>query len=275
MTYALALGGAVCYGLADFSGGFASRRLPPWAVTFWSQSIGVPALVVGLLVLPATEVTAADIGWGAFAGVGGVVGLGLLYRSLAEGTMAIVSPVTAATTAVIPVIVDLLSGGSLSVVAGIGVILAVLAIATIARERSERRISPRLLGMALAAGVGFATFFIAISQTAEASGFWPLVGARAVTIPIGFVLHRVLERPVRPDRSGMRWVATAGLLDMGANLLLAVALQRGPLGVVSVLSSLYPAFTALAAVVLVGERLNRVQLLGVAAAMVAVVLLVT
>lgn len=273
-TLALALGGAVFYGFADFSGGFASKRLPPWAVTFWSQSIGVTALIGGLLLFPAELVTAADVGWGAVAGVGGVIGVGLLYRSLAEGTMAIVSPVTAATTASIPVVIDLATGETLSPPAMIGVAVALLAIAMIAGERSSRRLSPRLLMMALFAGAGFAAFFIAIAQTSEASGFWPLVGARAVTIPLGWILHRSLEARARPTRVSIRWVAAAGLLDMGANLLVAVALQRGPLGIVSVLTSLYPVVTALTAVALVGERLTRVQMAGVAAAMAAVLLLV-
>jgi drug/metabolite transporter (DMT)-like permease len=274
MTLALALGGAVLYGFADFSGGFASKRLPAWGVTYWSQSIGVVGLVAGLILVPAELVTAADILWGAAAGFGGLIGVGLLYRSLAEGTMAIVSPMTAATTAAIPVLVDLATGGSLSPLAIVGVVLAFIAIATIAGERSERHLSPRLLLMALAAGTGFAAFFIAIAQTSEASGFWPLVGARAVTIPLGFLLHRSLESKMRPSRTSMRWVAAAGLLDMGANLFVAVALQRGPLGIVSVLTSLYPVITALAAVVIVGEKLTRIQLAGVGTAMAAVVLLV-
>ncbi len=274
MTFVLALGGAFFYGFADFSGGFASRRLPPWGMTFWSQSIGVSALVAGLFLFPAEVVTTGDLRWGAAAGIGGVVGVGLLYRSLAEGTMAIVSPLTAATTAAIPVLVDLATGGSLTPLAVVGVVLALVAIATIAGERSAQRLSPRLLLMALAAGAGFAAFFIAIAQTSEASGFWPLVSARAVTIPLGFLLHRSLETRARPNRISIRWVAAAGLLDMGANLLVAVALQRGPLGIVSVLTSLYPVVTAVAAVVVVGEKLTRLQLAGVGTAMAAVVLLV-
>jgi drug/metabolite transporter (DMT)-like permease len=274
VTLALALGGAVFYGLADFSGGYASRRLPPWLVTAVSQSIGLFALVAGLILFPATAVGAGDVAWGAVAGIGGVVGVGLLYRSLGEGTMAVVSPITAATTAAIPVVVDLATGGSLTVLAGIGVLLAICAIATIAGERSAARISPRLLAMALIAGTGFAVFFIAIAQTSEASGFWPLLGARAVTIPLGWLLHRSLEPSTAVRGSSLRWVALAGLLDMGANLLVAVALQRGPLGIVSVLTSLYPVVTALAAVAIVGERLTRVQFVGVGLAMVAVLLLV-
>ncbi len=274
MTLVLALGGAVFYGFADFSGGFASKRLPAWGVTAWSQSIGLLALGGGLLLFPAESVTSAEFLWGAVAGFGGVIGVGLLYRSLAEGTMSIVSPLTAATTAAIPVVFDLATGGSLSTLAVLGVVVALAAIATIAGERSTQRLSPRLLAMALGAGTGFAVFFIAIAQTSEASGFWPLLGARAVTIPMAFLLHRSLETRSRPDRQGIRWVAAAGLLDMGANLFVAVALQRGPLGIVSVLTSLYPVVTALSAVIVVGERLTRTQLAGVGLAMLAVVLLV-
>lgn len=275
MTFALALGGALSYGLADFSGGYASRRLPPWGVTVWSQTIGLLPLAVGIGLFPATRVTVTDLAWGAAAGVGGVIGVGLLYRSLSEGTMAIVSPLTAATTAAIPVVVDLVAGGTLGLASALGVLLALAAIATIAGERSEQRLSPRLVLMALAAGTGFAIFFIAISQTAEASGFWPLVSARAMTLPIGLLIHRSLEPRIRPTLAGFRWVAAAGLLDMGANLLVAVALQRGPLGIVSVLSSMYPVVTALVAVAVVGERLTRVQMTGVLMALTAVALLVS
>jgi len=274
MTLALALGGAIFYELGDFSGGYAAKQLPSCGVMAWSQSIGLVALAGGLLIFPAQRVTAADMGWGVVAGLGGAIGIGLLYRALARGTMSIVSPVTAATTAAIPVLVDVATGGELSPRAAAGVLVALVAIVIIARESSGGRLSPRLLATALAAGAGFALFFIAISQTSEASGFWPLVGARSATIPLGFALHRAIGPRVRPTGVILRWVAAAGLLDMGANLLVAAALQQGPLGIVSVLSSLYPAVTALAAVLILKERLSQVQIAGVGLAMVAVVLIV-
>jgi drug/metabolite transporter (DMT)-like permease len=274
MTLFLALAGAVAYGFADFSGGYASKRLPPWGVVAWSQLIGLTALGAGLALFPADRVTLGDVLWGALAGLGGSIGIGLLYRALAEGTMAIISPVTAATTAAIPVVVDLIGGGSLAPAAVVGVLLALIAISMIAGERSITRISVRLLIMALAAGTGFAFFFIAIAQTGEASGFWPLVAARAVTIPMAALLHRSLEPHARPAGLWLRWVIAAGVLDMTANLFVAAALQAGPLGIVSVLSSLYPIVTALSAVIILWERLSRVQLVAVACAVAAVVLLV-
>lgn len=274
VTFALAICGALFYGFADFSGGYASKRLPSWGVMAWSQTLGVGVLGIGLLLFPAEAVTRGDILWGVLAGVGGAVGIGLLYRALAEGTMAVVSPVAAATSAAIPVVVDLATGGELSTLAAVGIAVALIAIMTVARERSHTKLSPRLLIMAIAAGAGFGSFFIAIAQTAEASGFWPLVGARAVTIPLGFLLHRILEPPARPRGVTLRWVAGAGLLDMGANLLVAAALQRGPLGIVSVLTSLYPAVTAMIAVAVLRERLSRTQVVGVGLATIAIVMLV-
>ncbi len=60
---------------------------------------------------------------------------------------------------------------------------------------------------------------------------------------------------------------------MGANIALLLALQRGSLAVTSVLSSLYPAFTAIAAVLILKERPSRNQTAGIAIAVAAVVAL--
>ncbi|HEY5335186.1 MAG TPA: EamA family transporter, partial [Mycobacteriales bacterium] len=60
---------------------------------------------------------------------------------------------------------------------------------------------------------------------------------------------------------------------LGANVLYAVAGRGHDLSVVAVLSSLYPAVTALFAWALLKERLGRVQAAGVAGALAGVVLL--
>jgi drug/metabolite transporter (DMT)-like permease len=58
-------------------------------------------------------------------------------------------------------------------------------------------------------------------------------------------------------------LALVGVLDLGANGLYAVATREGLLSVVSVLSSLYPAVTVVLARVVLGERVTRVQEVGV------------
>jgi drug/metabolite transporter (DMT)-like permease len=68
------------------------------------------------------------------------------------------------------------------------------------------------------------------------------------------------------------WLAAVGLADVGANLLFALATQRGLLSVTAVLGSLYPVITVLLARLLLRERLRLVQQVGVVGALAGVVL---
>ena len=68
-------------------------------------------------------------------------------------------------------------------------------------------------------------------------------------------------------------LALIGLGDVRANALFAYASSRGLVSVASVLGSLYPVATLVWARVLLGERLRRVQLVGVTLALVGVVVM--
>ena len=65
----------------------------------------------------------------------------------------------------------------------------------------------------------------------------------------------------------------AGVLDTTANGLFQLASQRGLLSVVAVLGSLYPVATVVLARVVIKERMNRVQGVGVFMALSAAILL--
>jgi drug/metabolite transporter (DMT)-like permease len=64
-----------------------------------------------------------------------------------------------------------------------------------------------------------------------------------------------------------------GLFDVGANGTFAVASQSDLVSVTAVLASLYPVVTALLAWRIHGERLARLQVVGVVTALAGVVLL--
>jgi len=274
MSQILALTSAVFYGLGDFLGGIATRRSSVWTVTAWSQTLGLGVLMIGLLVVPAEVVTTADILWGALAGAIGLVGLAVLYSTLAAGSMTIVAPIAGATTAVIPVVVDLSQGAELSTRHWIGIGLALAAVLLIGFDPAGRNTDVRMIGRAVVAGTAFGVFFIALAQTSEASGLWPLVGARGTTIPIAFTIAGVRGVAAPPRGRAFGMLAVLGNLDMAANVSIALALQRGPLGISTVLSSLYPAFTAITAVIVLHERPRPVQIVGIVLAMGAIVALV-
>jgi drug/metabolite transporter (DMT)-like permease len=80
-------------------------------------------------------------------------------------------------------------------------------------------------------------------------------------------------RPGGPAARDLPVLLAVGAADVAANGLYALASRSGLLSVVSVLGSLYPVATALLARFLDDERLRPVQLVGVAVALVGVVLI--
>ncbi|GMQ86418.1 MAG: EamA family transporter [Acidimicrobiia bacterium] len=274
MSSSLAVASALFYGFSDFAGGYVTRRLSVWTVIAWSQLLGLALVAAGVLVVPASSVTRADLLWGAVGGLAGLIGLVLLYLALARGTMMIAAPISGAVTASIPVLADVVAGPGLSTRQALGIGLAIGAILLVGLQHGIGGLDRRSLLYAVIAGVLFGIFFLALSRTEPASGLWPLVAARAISVPIAFAVavSRGVAAPPRLENLG--FVAVAGNLDMAANITGALALQRGPAGVTAVLISLYPAVTATLAMFVLRERPTRLQLLGVVLALGAVIALV-
>jgi len=273
MSQLLAVASAAFYGLADFTGGFVAKRIAVWTITAWSMLIGAALLVVGLFIVPADHVTAADILWGALAGVAGLGGLMILYATLAAGTMSVVAPISGATSAIVPVLFDLSRGSTLTSRDWLGIGFGLAAVLLVGMQRGTSSVGPRIVGQAVAAGALFGLFFIALSQASSESGLWPLVGARAASIPLAFLIAFAARALSPPRGRDLGLLAAIGVLDMAANIAIALAIQTGPLGVNAVLSSLYPVVTAVAAIVILRERPTAVQVGGVGFAVGAIVAL--
>jgi drug/metabolite transporter (DMT)-like permease len=272
----LALASAVVYGMADFCGGLATRRAAVVAVVAVSQAAGLVALLP-LLPWLGGDPTVRDLGWGAVAGLAGAAGLVLFYRALAGGVMSVVAPVTAVSAAALPVLVGIGLGERLAWWAVVGIGLALVAVVLVAAEEglsSLRTASPASLVPALAAGAGFGLFFVLLDRTREESELGPLVAARVVSVALVTVVALATRRTLRIPRTALPVVLLAGVGDMAANALFLLASQQeGPLAIIGVLASLYPVSTVVLAQVVLGERLVRTQLAGLAAACAAVVLI--
>jgi drug/metabolite transporter (DMT)-like permease len=279
MAAALALASALVYGAGDFIGGVASRRLPPIAVVWRSNAIGLVGLLAILPFFLEESPSTADLLWGAGAGLAGGMGILLLYSGMAFGTMSVVAPLTALLAAVVPVVVGFVGGERPSALAALGVVVAFAAIALVSREHDgERhiRVETRVLAYALGAGLGFGVFFVGLDAAADDVGLWPLIAARTASVTMFCVLVAML-RSARLRSTAARegsmpaLIVVCGLFDASANALYLLATQRGLLTLVAVLTSLYPASTVVLARVVLGERLSRSQLVGVGLAGAAVI----
>ena len=135
----LGLSSGLCWGAADFFGGIQSRRLPALTVAFWSQLAGALALAIALAI-EGVRPAATGIAWGLAAGVGSGCALVLFYRSLAEGTMSIVAPISAC-GAIIPVAAALLTGNQPGTLAVLGVLATVTGVVLVSRPHTPPRLA--------------------------------------------------------------------------------------------------------------------------------------
>jgi drug/metabolite transporter (DMT)-like permease len=267
----LALASAATWGIADFSGGLVSRRVPTIPVTVISQSAGFVALLVALAVRGG-NVDGRSLWIGILAGLGGGAGLAAFYKALSLGTMSIVSPV-AACGAVVPFGLSLATGerpGGFAL-AGAGLALggAVLASAEERGSAVPDRVRAIALAVVAAVALGFFTYFLGLGAR-EGSALSTLVGARVGSLGLLVVLAAGRRDSLRIGRRWLLPIVAVGLCDVSANALFALASGHGLLALVSVLGSLYPVMTVLLAHVLLGERLTRLQIAGVGAALAGV-----
>lgn len=288
MTVVLALVSALCYGVSDFGGGLAARRAPATTVVLISNGLSLVLAVAVVALVPGSVFSAADVAWGAAAGLVGVVGVVLLYRGLAIGPMAVIAPLTAVLAAIVPVAVGTIRGERPGVVALCGVAVALPAMALISRQASQAGASSASLALggarvgrlaivsALCAGLSFGGFFVLLGQTGPDGGAWPLVSQRAVSVGVLLLLSAATAArrgPPALSRPTVLLALSAGFTDFVANLAYVLATHHGLLALVAVISSLYPAGTVLLARAVLAERLALHQAVGLGLAAVAVALI--
>ena len=278
LAVALSLLASACWGVADFTGGLQSRRVPVVVVLALVEGVGLLAVVAVIAVtgepVPGGHAIVLAVG----AGLAGVVALGCFYRALAIGTMSIVAPISS-TGVALPVIVGVATGDHPSALVSAGIAVAVVGVLLASREQHDddderARAGRAAIALALLAALGFGSYFVLADVAADASVPWLLVFSRAPVVPVLIVI--ALRRGYRaPAARPLLALAVAGLLDVSATGLYGLANTKGALSIVSVVGSLYPVATVLLARAVLGERVRPVQQAGVAAAMVGVALIAT
>jgi len=273
----LALGCALLWGTADFIGGSASRRAPASVVLLWSIVVVLPIVVVVAVASGDLRPLTAATGWGLVAGVSACLGILSLYRGLATGVMGVVAPV-ASTSVIVPVVVGLLTGSSIGVLCASGIVLAVVGVVLAGGPnlRDFRSGGHRPLMAAIGAAAGIGVSLVAVARGSEISTATTLVSSRFAYLLVLVPLLVATSTSARSttDRTTLVMAVLAGLGDVAAVGLFGVATRTGPLAVTAALASMFPITTLVLARRFHGERLTREQGIGVALALVGVVVIV-
>ncbi|MGA9571684.1 MAG: EamA family transporter [Candidatus Acidiferrales bacterium] len=295
----LGLTGAISWGAADFAARFASRQVGAYRTLFFMQFFGFLALTVYLKSTGGFSHGIAP-GWQPWgmavaAGLLNVLASLALYHSFEHGALSIVGPVSSSYPA-LTVALSLLSGERIHAVraAGLGVTLlgVILAATSFAQSKdTETQTRPEHpaaahteqqrahlstgVGWAICAALGFGVLFWflgfhVVPAVGSAVSVWvmrltALVALSLAAAPTG----QALKLP-----QGKVWwfLLAVGILDTAAFVANNAGLSTGQVSVVSVLASLYGAFTVLLAWLFLRERLERSQWLGIVLIFIGIVL---
>jgi drug/metabolite transporter (DMT)-like permease len=270
----LALASAIGYGGSDFAAGLASRAASVIQVTLLAT---VAAAVVVLAALPfaaAHRPGAAALAWGAAAGAGGTAGAFALYLGFRHAAFSVAGPLSAVGTAGFSVLAGLLLGERPSTLALIGIVLALPAIVGVSASAAGEQAPQEgahgrpATGVAagLVAGACFALLLVGLNRAGSGAGLWPVAAAEVAELAVAAVVAAV-TRNLRLPGGRPGWLAViAGVTGAAGTILYFFASHEGLLAVTAVLTSLYPASTIVMARILLGERLTRLRLAGLALA---------
>ena len=271
----LALLASASWGTSDFLGGIQTRRFGALSVLLVSQPIGFILAWGIVLAFGDAGLSNREFLIGALGGVSVLLALGAFYKAMALGSISVVAMI-AALGVLGPITVSIAQGDSLSALEWVGCLITVVGVVLVANEGDVewRHANRTSMGLAAAAALGFGAFFICLDYAADADPAWTIAAARTG----GVVMLAIWALAVRPalPRAGGRVLAgllVIGVLDVTANSLYAVATTEGPLALVAVGGSLYSAVTIMLAWAFLGERLDRLQRVGMVAALAGIALI--
>jgi drug/metabolite transporter (DMT)-like permease len=271
------LGAAVSWAVATLCSSRSSRMIGASSVLAWVMIVGfsvgvVPAILEAPTAAPLDLPVVAGL---IVVGLSYTAGLLLAYLALTVGRVSIVAPITS-TEGAISAIIAVAIGDPMSL--PLAIVLAVITIGIIlaAIERSadpapetpdgrrthDPAMNRRAVLLAISAAAAFSIGLVISARLgASVPLSWIVVASRGVGIVV-IALPLILRGRLRLTRRAVPLVLVSGALEAAGQVLYVIAAQHG-IATAAVLSSQFAAIAAVVAFFLFGERLGRVQVVGI------------
>jgi drug/metabolite transporter (DMT)-like permease len=263
-------GAALCWTVAMLCSSRASRQLGALPTLAWVMAIGL-VIVLPFVIVAGSLPTGSEAGWLFVAGAGNIIGLVCEYTAVRSGKVGVVASI-ASTEGAVAAVLSAIAGEPIS--AAVAAVLALVAVGIVlaSLEQSDdvgERWATKAVVLAFGAALSFGISLYAVGHVSgDVEIAWLLLPARLVGVA-------VITLPLAA-RSGMRIAKSAAPLVTAAGVAEVVGVAsfawgaRDSIGIASVLGSQFAAISALGAFLFFGERLRRLQVVGVAAIVVGV-----
>jgi drug/metabolite transporter (DMT)-like permease len=268
------IGAAAAWAVSVLCSSRSSRLIEPMAVVAWVMLVGL--LIAGPLAavtgVPA-RLHGSALVWLILSGAGNVGGLIINYYALRIGQVSLVAPIVS-TEGAVAAIIAVIAGQSLAVsvaatllVIVVGVALASVPAPDAAVQDAERH--PRVVILAIISTLSFGTSLYATGRAgAVLPASWVVLSARLIGA-VALALPLALAGRLRLTRAAAPLVVASGLAEVAGFYSYTWGSRHG-LAIAAVLASQFAVLALAGSYVMFGERLSRLQLVGIACVLVGV-----
>ena len=267
-------GAAMCWAVAMLCSSRASRELGAFPTLAWVMAVGF-VIVLPLVVLAGSLPSGSQTSWLLAAGAGNIIGLVCEYTAVRSGKVGVVAAI-ASTEGAVAAVLSAIAGEPIS--AAVAAVLALIAggIVLASLEAPTPDVTERWATMAVILAFGAAlSFGISLYAIGHVSGdvefAWLVLPARLVGMVV-IVLPLAVRGSLRIPKRTTPFVVAAGVAEVIGVASFAWG-ARDSISIASVLGSQFAAISAVGAFFFFGERLRRLQVVGVVAILVGVGLL--
>jgi drug/metabolite transporter (DMT)-like permease len=268
---------ALCWGTADFTSRSQSERIGYYKTIVYSMLVTLVVLVPLAPVLsPTLAAPSTPLLVLVVSGLLNFIAFIFLYRAFHRGVVSVVAPVAYTYPAITTVLSIALLGTFLSTVQLIAITAIILGVVLTSTRLSEIRrsnsgkMAPNLTAgfvPALAASVFFGGVYVGVGYAAPSvSVVIPVMILRVIGISVGALIAPLLKEDLSPSKSIFsKKLILIGVLEAVGfiSLTYGISVTGGSLPVVTAISGMGGAVAASYGLVLLKERLELNQILGV------------
>ncbi len=271
------LGAAICWSVSILCSSQSARRIGALSSLAWVMLVGCVFTLPAIALAGPVNLGAREVSLLAVSGITNVVGILFVLTALRSGKVSVVAPITS-TEGAIAAVIAVIAGEQLAPGAGLVLGALVVGVVLAASERHPEAIENARFGpittalLALAAASCFGiNLYVSGLIGQELPLAWSALPARLTGVLL-IAIPLILLRRLRLTRAAAPFVLVTGLTEVLGIASFAFGAREG-IAIASVISSQFAAIAAVAAVILLRERLARVQVVGVATISVAVAVL--